>query len=93
MMRKIRWGILLIGVIVLMAAMIQNSDSIPLKLFFYERTMPVSVLILATAVISFLAGAWTISRVHRRNAKEALLKERAEQQREKQKDKTVEVLS
>ncbi len=93
MMRKIRWGILLIGVIVLIAAMLQNSESIPLKLFFYERTMPVSVLILVTAVISFLAGAWTISRVHRRHAKAALLKERSEQQREKEKEKAADQVS
>jgi uncharacterized integral membrane protein len=68
-MQKIRWAILLLGIVVLMAAMIQNSATAPLKLFFYETELPVSVLLLVTAAISFLIGAITTGRMLRRAAK------------------------
>jgi uncharacterized integral membrane protein len=68
-MQKIRWAILLLGIVVLLAAMIQNSTTAPLKLFFYETELPVSVLLLVTAAISFLLGAITTGRMLRRSAR------------------------
>jgi len=66
MMQKIRWSILILGVIVLLAAMLQNSGPVTLKLFFFETAMPISVLLLATSVTSFLVGGLTIGRMLRR---------------------------
>jgi uncharacterized integral membrane protein len=68
-MQKIRWAILLIAIVVLLAAVVQNSANAPLKLFFYKTELPVSVLLLVTAAISFLLGALTTSRMLRRSAK------------------------
>lgn len=62
-MQKIRWAILLIGVIVLLAAAVQNSENVSLKLFFYETQLPVSVLLLVTSTVSFLIGAFTMGRL------------------------------
>jgi uncharacterized integral membrane protein len=66
MMQKIRWSILIFGVIVLLAAMLQNSGPLTLKLFFFETAIPISVLLLTTSVISFLIGGLTIGRMLRR---------------------------
>jgi uncharacterized integral membrane protein len=68
-MQKIRWAILLLGIIVLLAAMIQNSENAQLKLFFYETQLPVSVLLLVTSAVSFLIGAITTGRMLKRSAK------------------------
>ena len=68
MMRKIRWGIVLLGVIVLLAAMIQNSDQVLLKLFFYQTQLPISVLLFTTSAVSFLLGAIATGRMLKRPA-------------------------
>ena len=68
-MQKIRWAILLLGVVILLAAMIQNSANTTLKLFFYETQLPVSVLLLVTSATSFLIGAITTGRMLKRAAK------------------------
>lgn len=69
MMQKIRWTILLLGIIVLLAAMIQNSDNVPLQLFFYKTQLPISVLLLVTSAVSFLIGAITTGRMLKRSGK------------------------
>ena len=56
MMQKIRWLLVILGMIVLLAAMIQNSDPLTLKLFFFETTLATSILLLTTSSISFLVG-------------------------------------
>ncbi len=66
MMQKIRWAILILGIIVLMTAIIQNSDPVPLKFLVYEAQMPTSVLLLVVSVVSFLLGAATTGHVLRR---------------------------
>jgi uncharacterized integral membrane protein len=66
MMRKIRWAILILGILCLTAAMLQNSHLVLLKLFFFETKLPTSTLLLATSVISFLLGALTLGRMMRR---------------------------
>jgi len=71
-MQKIRWIILLIGVVILLTAMIQNSETTTLKLFIYETKLPVSVLLLATSAVSFLLGAITVGRMLRRSARAKL---------------------
>jgi uncharacterized integral membrane protein len=63
MMRKIRWAILILGILVLIAIMVQNSHPVLLKLFFFETQLPTSTLLLATSVLSFLIGALTTGRM------------------------------
>lgn len=63
MMQKIRWAILILGVLVLIAVMVQNSHPVILKLFFFETELPTSTLLLATSVLSFLIGALTTGRM------------------------------
>jgi uncharacterized integral membrane protein len=66
MMQKIRWAILILGIIVLMTAMIQNSAPVTLTFLVYKAEMPTSILLLVTSVASFLAGAITTGRILRR---------------------------
>ncbi len=63
MLQKIRWAILILGVLVLIAIMVQNSHPVLLKLFFFETELPTSTLLLATSVLSFLIGALTTGRM------------------------------
>jgi len=66
MMQKIRWAILILGVIVLMTAIIQNRDPVTLTFLVYNTEMPTSILLLVTSVTSFLLGAITTGRILRR---------------------------
>ena len=66
MMQKIRWAILILGIIVLMTAMIQNSAPVTLKFLVYEAEMPTSILLLVVSAVSFLLGAATTGRILRR---------------------------
>jgi uncharacterized integral membrane protein len=66
MMQKIRWAILILCVIVLMTAIVQNSDPVTLKLFRYQADLPTSILLLVVSVASFLFGAATTARILRR---------------------------
>jgi len=66
MMQKIRWAILILGILVLLTAMVQNSQPVPLKLFLFETAMPTSIVLLVTSATSFLIGAITAGRMLRR---------------------------
>jgi uncharacterized integral membrane protein len=63
MLQNLRWAILILGVLVLIAVMVQNSHPVILKLFFFETELPTSTLLLATSVLSFLIGALTTGRM------------------------------
>ena len=63
MLQNLRWAILILGVLVLIAVMVQNSEPVTLKLFFFETQLPTSTLLLATSVLSFLIGALTTGRM------------------------------
>ena len=63
MMQNIRWAFLILGVLVLIAVMVQNSHPVILRLFFFETELPASILLLATSVLSFLLGALTTGRM------------------------------
>ena len=76
-MQKIRWGIVLVGIIVLMAAMIQNSAQAPLQLFFYKTQLPISVLLFVTSAVSFLMGAIATGRMLKRSTKSKRAVEKA----------------
>lgn len=66
MIQKIRWAILILGVIVLMTAIVQNSEPVTLTFFRYQADLPISILLLVVSVVSFLIGAATAARMLRR---------------------------
>lgn len=70
MKKKIRWGILIFVLFVLITAMVQNSTPVRLKLFVWEATLPTSILLLVTAALSFLAGGLTIGWQQRRRGRQ-----------------------
>lgn len=65
-MQKIRWLVVILGAIVLVTAMLQNSEPTTLKLFVFEKAVPTSILLLATSVVSFLVGGLVFHRAFRR---------------------------
>lgn len=66
MIQKIRWLLIILGGIVLVTAMLQNSEPTTLKLFFFEKSLPTSILLLATSAVSFLVGGLVFHRAFRR---------------------------
>ncbi len=66
MMQKIRWGILILLVIVLLAVVLQNAAPVTLKLFWFETQLPTSTLLMVTSAASFLLGAVITHRMLRR---------------------------
>jgi uncharacterized integral membrane protein len=66
MMQKIRWEILILGIVVLLTAIVQNSAPVTLTFFRYQAQLPISVLLLVVSVTSFLVGAITTGRILRR---------------------------
>lgn len=67
MMQKIRWGILILLIVVGLAIVLQNSEMVTLKLFWYETQLPTSTLLLVASAASFLLGAVTTHRMLRRH--------------------------
>lgn len=63
MKQKIRWIIVILGILLLITAIVQNSHTVVLKLLFWETSLPASILLLVTAVISFLIGIFVARRV------------------------------
>ncbi len=68
-MQKIRWLTLLFGVVLLMAAMYQNSETATVKLFAFEAALPKYVLLFVSVALGFLLGAITTGRMLRRSAR------------------------
>ncbi|TWU35082.1 lipopolysaccharide assembly protein LapA domain-containing protein [Novipirellula artificiosorum] len=57
MRQKIRWFLLLAGVIVALAIAVQNNAMAEVKLFFFSRDVPLSLLIVTSAGAGFLLGS------------------------------------
>ena len=66
-MQKIRWFLLISAIIVALAAALQNNELIELQLFFFRKSLPLSVILLSTTAIGFLAGALTTVLMLRRH--------------------------
>ena len=77
MMQRIRWVLLLLGIVIVMVLLFYNSDEVPVKLPLVEdRELPLSVLLMATTAIGFLLGAVMTARMLRSRNKAAAAKER-----------------
>lgn len=59
MLQKIRWFLLITGVLVVVIIALQNQTPTPLKLLFLNGTIPLTLLLLATSAASFVFGALT----------------------------------
>ena len=58
MMQRIRWFLLLLGIIVLLVLSLANKDPVPVKVpLVFETEMPLSMLLIATSAMSFVLGA------------------------------------
>ena len=77
MMQRIRWVLLLLGIVIVMVLLFYNSDEVPVKLPLVEdRELPLSVLLMATTAIGFLLGAVMTARMLRSRNKAAAAKGR-----------------
>ena len=57
MLQKIRWFLLLVGILVVVIIAVQNSRSVEIDLLFFRGTYPLTLLLLGTSAASFLFGA------------------------------------
>lgn len=57
MLQKIRWFLLMTGVLVVVIIALQNQQPTRLKLLMAEVDMPLTLLLLATSASSFVFGA------------------------------------
>ena len=58
MMQRIRWFLLVLGIIVLLVLGLANQTSVPVKMpLIFEAELPLSMLLVATSGISFVFGA------------------------------------
>ncbi len=76
-MQKIRWFFLILAIAITLAAMLQNNQETEISLFWLERTIPLSILLLASTAIGFLFGSiMTASMLRsRRKKREAAAKQ------------------
>ena len=59
MLQKIRWFLVIVGVLVVVVIAIQNDQPVLLKLLFFQDTLPLTLLVLVTSAASFVLGALT----------------------------------
>jgi uncharacterized integral membrane protein len=58
MMQRIRWFLLILGIIVLLVLGLANQTSVPVKMpLVFEAELPLAMLLAATSAISFVLGA------------------------------------
>lgn len=76
-MQKIRWFFLIGAILVALAMILQNNEATELQLFFFRRSMPLSVILLSSVAIGFLAGALTTVLMLRRGKASSKAKEKA----------------
>lgn len=59
MLQKIRWFLLLVGVLLIVVIALQNSRSVELELLFFRGQYPLTLLLLGCSAASFVLGALT----------------------------------
>ena len=59
MRQKIRWFLLVVGILMVVTISLQNRTPTQLNLLLFESTMPLTLLLLATSAASFIFGALT----------------------------------
>ncbi|MEM9588843.1 MAG: LapA family protein [Planctomycetota bacterium] len=57
MLQKIRWFLLLLGILIVVMVCLQNRDPVSLQLLFFEGEYPLTLMLLATSAASFVFGS------------------------------------
>ena len=57
MLQKIRWFLLLLGILIIVVVAFQNGESVPLDLLFFRGEYPLTLLLLGTSAASFVFGS------------------------------------
>ena len=67
-MARIRWFLIISGVLVLMVFSLANTESVPIRMpFLFQRDAPLAMLLAISALIGFMVGAlWTAWMLHRK---------------------------
>lgn len=68
-MKKIRWLILILGIVLSLAVALQNNALVEIRWLWMEQTLPLSVLLLTTVAIGFLLGSLMTATMLRRRTK------------------------
>lgn len=75
MLQKIRWFLLLLGVLVIVIVAFQNNRRVELDVLFFSGEYPLTLLLLATSAASFVFGglmtAWMLRARGKAGAKRA----------------------
>ncbi|MEM6979580.1 MAG: lipopolysaccharide assembly protein LapA domain-containing protein [Planctomycetota bacterium] len=79
MLQKLRWFVILTGLCVVLVVAFQNQDEVPLKLLFFRGQYPLTLLLLATAAVSFVVGCLVTAVRLRHRQKRAEAKAKAKQ--------------
>ncbi|MEM6777964.1 MAG: LapA family protein [Planctomycetota bacterium] len=77
MLQKIRWFVILSGLLVVVVVAFQNQEPVDLNLLFFRGEYPLTLLLLATSAISFVVGSLMTALRIRSRAKTAELKAKA----------------
>jgi len=56
-LQKIRWFLLLLGILLVVILAFQNNAPVELELLFFRGTYPLTLLLLATSAASFVFGS------------------------------------
>lgn len=67
-MAKIRWFLIISGVLVLMVFSLANTESVPVGMpFVFQAEVPLAMLLAISALIGFMIGSlWTAWMLHRK---------------------------
>lgn len=70
LMKRVRIGIIIAAVVVLLIVVLQNLGSVEARILFARVTMPIALLILSTTAIGFVLGVAAVSLRGRRDRSE-----------------------
>lgn len=82
---RIRFVLIVAGIIVFIIFLLQNTDATPVKLLFFDADIPVAVLVMVVALGGFLTGYYTAFTGGRRRRKHKALKQEAKAARQEAK--------
>ncbi len=66
---RLRLGLIVIGLLVFIIFLVQNTDPIPISVLFLDLNLPGAILILVTALAGFAAGYYVAFTGQRRRHK------------------------
>lgn len=69
-MARIRWFLIISGVLVLMVFSLSNTQSVPIRMpFVFHKEVPLAMLLAISGLIGFMVGAlWTAWMLHRQKS-------------------------